>query len=401
MASIGVRKNGFLHFDFRYNGERCREYTRLSDSPANRRKMQRVIDKIEAEITLGTFDYQTYFPTSSRVKSQKKLLEQNSTPSFSDFCEAWFSENEVRWKISYKKIIRGTIDNYLVPEFGSLVLTGVARPSILKFRADLARLTKDGSRTLSNDRINHIMTPLRMILEEAAARYEFPNPFFKIKPLKVEQSQVDPFSLEEVQSIVSHVRPDYRNYYIVRFFSGLRTGEIDGLRWDCVDFERRTISVSETIVQGRKETPKTQSSYREVSMSGPVFDALKVQKSNTYSNSEYVFCTRKGSPLSHRNVTQRVWYPLLEELGLKKRRPYQTRHTAATLWLASGENPEWVARQMGHSNTKMLFTIYSRFVPNLTRQDGSAMDALLTSRFNNYPANHNNDGEHNDECNSV
>ena len=62
------------------------------------------------------------------------------------------------------------------------------------------------------------------------------------------------------------------------------------------------------------------------------------------------------------------------------RNPYQSRHTAATLWLAAGEAPEWIASQMGHSNTKMLFTVYSRYVPNLTRQDGSALDKLLKDR---------------------
>ena len=57
------------------------------------------------------------------------------------------------------------------------------------------------------------------------------------------------------------------------------------------------------------------------------------------------------------------------------------RHTAATLWLASGEAPEWIARQLGHTSTEMLFRVYSRYVPNLTRQDGSAMERLLASRL--------------------
>ena len=52
---------------------------------------------------------------------------------------------------------------------------------------------------------------------------------------------------------------------------------------------------------------------------------------------------------------------------------------AATLWLASGENPEWIARQLGHTTTEMLFRVYSRFVPNLTRRDGSAFDRFLVS----------------------
>lgn len=78
-------------------------------------------------------------------------------------------------------------------------------------------------------------------------------------------------------------------------------------------------------------------------------------------------------------------YPLLRHIGLKARRPYQTRHTAATLWLASGENPEWIARQMGHATTEMLFKVYSRFVPNLTRRDGSAFEALLRAQFGAVP----------------
>ena len=50
-------------------------------------------------------------------------------------------------------------------------------------------------------------------------------------------------------------------------------------------------------------------------------------------------------------------------------------------YLASGEAPEWIARQLGHTTTEMLFRVYSRFVPNLTRQDGSAIDRLLTRSF--------------------
>lgn len=108
-------------------------------------------------------------------------------------------------------------------------------------------------------------------------------------------------------------------------------------------------------------------------MFGPVYEALKNQHLATGKLSKYVFCNSKGEPLDHNNVTKRVWYPLLRYLNLEKRRPYQTRHTAATLLLASGENPEWVARVLGHTSTEMLFKVYSRYIPNLTRMDGSAL----------------------------
>ncbi|MDD2721939.1 MAG: hypothetical protein PHH47_11595 [Gallionella sp.] len=68
---------------------------------------------------------------------------------------------------------------------------------------------------------------------------------------------------------------------------------------------------------------------------------------------------------------------LLRHLDFERRRLYQTRHAAATLWLASGESPQWIVRQLGHTATEMLFRVYSRYVPNLTRRDGSAFERLL------------------------
>lgn len=215
-----------------------------------------------------------------------------------------------------------------------------------------------------------------MIVNEAADRFEFETPFKSIKPLKVARTDVDPFTLEEVRLLIDHVRKDYKNYLVVRFFTGMRTGEVHGLKWKHVDFEHRQILVRESFVAGQQTTTKTDGSTREIQMSQPVFDALQAQAKVT-QDSTYVFANRAGKPLSIHNVTKRVWYPLLRHLGLPMRRPYQTRHTAATLWLAAGENPEWIARQMGHSTTEMLFRIYSRYVPNLTRQDGSAFEAVL------------------------
>ena len=220
------------------------------------------------------------------------------------------------------------------------------------------------------------MTPLRMILHEAALRYDFQSPFHDIKPLRVERCDVHPFSLDEVILFVNSVREDFKNYYTVRFFTGMRTCEIDGLRWEYVDFKNRTISIQKSWVNGREEGVKTSGSARQIAMSSIVYEALKAQQLTT-GLGEYVFTNEKDQPLDRKNVRNRIWKPTLKKLGLRYRRPYETRHTAATLWLASGEAPEWIARQMGHSSTKMLFTVYSRFVPNLTRQDGSAFETLL------------------------
>lgn len=397
MGSINVRpETGKLFFDFRYRGKRCREQTTLEDTPANRKKMRQVLDKIEAEITLGQFEYGKYFPGSPRARqfkedARRSDISQDDVPLFSEFGDTWMEEMKIQWRESHYDTVMLTFEKYLKPAFGEHMVNCITKADILQFRTGLAKVPGRGGReSLSAERINHIMTPLRMILNEAADRFDFNSPYRGIKSLKVPRTEVEPFSLSEVMTILEKVRPDFQPYYTVRFFTGMRTAEIDGLKWQYVDFENRLILVREAYVNGRVEPPKNEGSIRDISMSQPVYDALMLQKKWTEER-DYVFVTANGSNLIHNNVTKRVWYPLLRHLGLKKRRPYQTRHTAATLWLAAGENPEWIARQLGHATTEMLFRIYSRYVPNLTRQDGSAFDRLLTRELGNQDKEDSND----------
>jgi integrase len=390
MGSVRVRsETKKLFFDFRFQGHRCREHTLLDDTKSNQRKMQQVMDRIEAEIKLGTFVYRHYFPDSPNASKFDEALNQeryhqfsDKTPSFEEFAADWFDENIVRWKQSYVENVEHIISHHLNGVFGHKKVSYITKADILKFRASLAKV-KNGTKVgLSADRINHIMTIARMMLTDAADRFDFNNPYQNIKALKVKKPDVEPFSLDEVNQIISRCGEEFRDYYIIRFFTGMRTGEIDGLKWKFVDLKSRLILIRETIVNGREETGKTIESSREIQMSSPVYEAFMRQKQKTGSLT-YVFVNAKRNPLDHRNVTKRIWYPLLEQCGLTKRVPYQTRHTAATLWLAAGESPEWIARQMGHTSTKMLFQVYSRYVPNLTRQDGSAFENLLSHRLIN------------------
>lgn len=383
MASINSR-NGKLFFDFRYRGVRCKEYTKLEDVPANRRRVKQVLERIEAEIVLGTFEYKRYFPNSKKASQfddhELRIERINSqVPNLSSFYETWYQESEVAWRFSHKETVALTFRKYLIPEFGSLPMDQIRKADVLSLRAKLAKKPRSNGKVgLSPARINKIIMFLKQVIQEAAERYDFHSPIRDLRPLKVKKTHIEPFSLEEVNLLVAHIRKDYKNYLIVRIFTGMRTGEIDGLKWEYIDFDRKEILIRETWTYDRMEYTKTDSSQREIQMSQPVFAALKDQYQKT-GTSEFVFTNRVGLPICKRNFARRVWYPLLRLLDLKKRRPYQTRHTAATLWLAAGESPEWIAKQMGHTSTEMLFTVYSRFVPNLTRKDGSAFEKLIAN----------------------
>lgn len=401
-----------LFFDFRYLGQRFREYSALEDTPTNRKKLQKVLDKIESEINAGTFVYENYFPNSKALERIAKARSAKAAkravlsaeldgedevaapepkpvasptaigPIFQDFANQWVDERSIEWRRSHIKSLLSTLNGHLMPQFGSKVVGSINKSDVLAFRASLAKVKGRGTKEgLSAKRINEIIGLLRQILNEAADRFEFTSPMTNIKKLRQQRVDVDPFSLVDVQRILATVRADYKDYFTTRFFTGMRTGEVHGLKWKYVDFDLRVLRIRETFVLGEDDYTKTDGSQRDIQMSQPVFDALKNQFEVTGKVSEYVFCNLTGQPLDNKNFSDRVWYPLLRHLDLKKRRPYQMRHTAATLWLASGEAPEWIARQLGHTSTEMLFRVYSRYVPNLTRQDGSAMERLLASRL--------------------
>ena len=145
---------------------------------------------------------------------------------------------------SHIKSLLSTLNGRLFPYFGEKVVSSITKSDVLEFRATLAKVKGRGQHEgLSAKRINEIMGLLRQILNEAADRFQFTSPVLNIKKLKQRRTDVDPFSLVDVQRIIATVRADYKNYFTVRFFSGMRTGEVHGLKWKYVDFELRVIRV--------------------------------------------------------------------------------------------------------------------------------------------------------------
>lgn len=301
--------------------------------------------------------------------------QSREVPLLCEFASLWVEGNRPVWKASYVKTVLNTLSLWIVPGLGFWRVDNIDRAALIEFRAQVAR----HERRPSAARINKIMSILRALLVEAGRQFDFDPHGGTLRKLRERRRDVQPFSPLEVQQIVEAAGPVWGDYYLVRFLTGLRTAEIDGLKWSYIDFESRKILVRETIVEGIVDSTKTESSERDVDMVPAVVAALLRQRERTRSRSEFAFCSRAGTPLRHGNVRKRIWLPLLKTLGLAPRRQYETRHTYATLMLAAGENPEYIRRQMGHRDTTMLFTVYSRFVPNVTRRDGSAFEVVAST----------------------
>ena len=391
MARISER-NGKLLFDFNYMGQRCREQTTLPDTKENRTKLNLVLKKIVAKIELGIFEYREYFPNSKaadrldKLDLQRRIVKGKTTPEFGQFGEHWFDMMEPTWRPNTINGYRNYYMKRILPYWQGHEVSGITRQDILQFRSHVAKLTNENTgNRLDPSTVNKTLKIFRMIINEAADQYEFTSPYRNIKMLKVPKKEIQPFSLDEVQAIINHIQAHFRAYVTTRFFTGLRSGEINGLRWKYVDFDNRVIKVREThsYKTGFQYT-KNDSSQRYIQMSQLVYETLKEHFDIHYQGDEEltVFTNPSGDgPVHDNNFRRRAWGSALKKLGIPYRNPYQTRHTTATLWLGAGENATWIAEQMGHSSTEMLFSTYARYVPNLTRQDGSAFETLIKKAY--------------------
>ena len=391
MAKVRVRpETETLLIDFQYRGVRCREQSALADTPGNRKLLDGLAKRIDKAIARGDFKYAAFFPDSPRAKALDQpsvdagadgVRPARDVPTFAEFAELWVIESAPRWRTQYRDEVRKTLDGIVLPALGKHPLSTIDRGHLLAFQAGVAKRPGRAGQPVSARRINKVMGLVKSILNEGCDRYGLQSPARTLKRLKQARSEVMPFSLEEVEQLIAKVREDYRPYLTVRLLTGLRTGEADGLQWDDLDFVGGTFRVERTHSRNGDGGTKTDGSRRTIPMVPQVRSALEHQRARALPGCPWVFHSPQGNPVDAVNFTNRIWYPLLRHLGLKRRPPYQMRHTAATLMLAAGENPEWVANVLGHSTTEMLFRVYSRFVPNLTRNDGLAFAGLVNAHM--------------------
>ncbi len=145
------------------------------------------------------------------------------------------------------------------------------------------------------------------------------------------------------------------------------------LKW--TDIDDHYIHIERSRVRNKeKEDLKTEDSRRMIEIRPALRKVLDVQFELTRAEkSPYVFINTEGRPILQDKLRE-VWARVMVKSGLMYRRMYETRHTFASWALAAGESPEWVARTLGHVNTSMIYKTYGRYIPNLTRHDGSAFE---------------------------
>jgi integrase len=220
------------------------------------------------------------------------------------------------------------------------------------------------------------MIPLRIIVRDGAVEYgwtNFEDPFIRLQVPKAQKTRVFPFSYREWKTFLKVIRPWYRPYFEFAVLTGLRPSEQVALRWTAIDDAFVHIELSRVRNQEKAEL-KTEASRRSIAIRPTMAKVLENQKKLAAAfQHPYVFINTEGRPILQDKLRE-LWVRAIKKSGLKYRRMYDIRHTFASWALAAGESPEWVARTLGHVDTSMVYRTYGRYIPNLTRQDGSAFE---------------------------
>ncbi|MDD5212578.1 MAG: site-specific integrase [Sulfuricurvum sp.] len=189
------------------------------------------------------------------------------------------------------------------------------------------------------------------------------NPVSKIRLPKLTRPTIHPFTPDEVKNILLAAEMNnYKNYLNIAFFTGMRSGEIIGLKKEDIDLKNKILKVRRTRSRFGETSPKTRGSLRDI----PILDSLFPLVETLYNlhDHDYLFKTQYNEPYRDTNVfVDRYWKPSLEALNLEYRRPYNTRHTYATNMLYRNlVTPVELAQLLGHSSTEMVFNIYVAYL---------------------------------------
>ena len=184
---------------------------------------------------------------------------------------------------------------------------------------------------------------------------------------RVEREEIQPFTLDEMHRVeCAAARESLQMYALVMTMSrtGARIGEVFGLHWKDIDFQRNVVAISRNLPSsgnGDPSEPKTRNSIRSLPLNSELRSVL-VQLKNRPHRGPWIFSDSEGNPLDY-SVFLNKWHAIQKAAKVEVRNPHQTRHFFATELLSRGENLIEVSRMLGHASIAITVDVYAKWIP--------------------------------------
>ncbi|MBM4140225.1 MAG: site-specific integrase [Nitrospira sp.] len=185
------------------------------------------------------------------------------------------------------------------------------------------------------------------------------NPFEYVERPKITKPEIEILTPEEVEKILSKADNHYRVAILTDVFTGLRAGELWGLKWIDIDWNSKQIHVRRSLWKGQFQTPKSKYSIRKVDIPDSLIQELQRWKLVCPVNEyDVVFPSPEGKLSQHDNVVKRYFNRALRESGLRQVSFHSIRHTNASMRIASGQNIKYIQTQLGHVSINITLDVY-------------------------------------------
>jgi integrase len=279
------------------------------------------------------------------------------------------------------------LGQHTIPTLGHVALPKLAAPHVRALYADLL------AAGLSNMTVRLVHMVLHRALKQAVHDGLLGrNVTEAVRAPRKTVPEYTAWTAEQAARFLATADQDAeRALWRLAILTGLRRGELLGIKWDDLDFTRGTLAVRRSrsrSASGNWETgaPKTTSGRRSVALPRSVVDALRLHRTrqgeyrlrlgSAYRDEGWVFAGALGGPL-HVNSLVCRFERLMTRAAVPRLRFHDLRHTAATLMLANGEHPKKVQAQLGHANIAITLDRYSHVTEGMQHEAADRLDVLL------------------------
>ncbi len=356
-------KNGnkkTLWVNYTHNGTRYRKPLKLDDTKANRRYAKtELLPQLQIRLNSGKSDRE-------QVKTVAEFMP-------------------ISLEIHKASRLKSTQDDYssiyslhIEPYFGNMKLDAIKASAIAKWQNDILK-------KVSPARLATIRSLLNtMFLDALNDEIIDKNPISLVKSVKLSKVKIIPFSLEEVALILKNSQEQFRNFYALGFFTGMRSGEMIGLKWSDIDFDKNEITIQRNIRMGFIKYSTKNGESRTIDIIDSLLPYLKNQYELTGKKNSYVFLNKSEEHFYDiKRIRETHWKKTLKACDLEYRPIYHVRHTFATTMLENNEDLLWVSHMLGHKDTAMTLNKYAKYIKREGKKRAQFLSNLMALNVTN------------------
>jgi integrase len=359
MATIAKRRGRYVldFYDCRGRRQRqtCKEGTTLKKA---KEALRQIEDQLESGVYIG----------------------EDKVPIFPQVAEAWLAFKKPNLRASTWEVYEGHTRKHF-PEFASIKMNRITAPMIEKFIME-----RQAARMPINT-IRKIIVSLNQIFKYAARHgYIHQNPMLLAErprePQDHESQSIKNIRVLNPSEISTFLAAEknqkYRTMFMLAIMSGLRQGELIGLKWSDVDWRASQITVERTFNNQAWYQPKTKGSRRRIDLGPAMLRELKMWRLACPSNElDLVFPNEAGGPINHNNLVVRHFRPSMKSAGIEKIRWHDLRHTYASLLVEQGENIKYIQSQLGHSSPTVTLNVYAHLMKPTNQEAALRLEGTI------------------------